>query len=183
MAANAQGVQRKLDEEVVRAYVVVAILKYTHWGQQGAPKQQLTLCSKGQPLSKDYLASAVSTFAHPYVDAFSYYDLDESSSYILSDGTTILPSHCDVLVVGPRFDPDTTELKTPDANQASLTKGETNAFYICDGLSSNANECAVELGLTRGKVSFSVNLNTAESSGTVFSSSLLELAEKIEGRP
>ncbi|WGO96960.1 YfiR family protein [Saccharophagus degradans] len=170
IASSAQGVQRKLDESVVRAYVVVAILKYTQWGQNTQPLDQLTLCSVGEPLSQNYLSNAVRSFAHPNVKAFNYYNLDDKNSYRLEDGTEVKAKHCDVLVVGPEF------------NTRKALGADKSALYICDGLKQGEQDCAVELGLTRGKVSFVVDLNHAQSAGAVFSSSLLELAESIEGR-
>lgn len=168
--SSAQGAQRKLDESAVRAYVVVAILKYTQWGHNTQPLDQLTLCSVGEPLSQNYLSSAVRSFAHPNVKAFSYFNLDDKNTYHLEDGTVIEAEHCDVLVVGPKF----ALRKDSDADKPAL--------FICDGLKQGSHDCAVELGLTRGKVSFAVDLNHAQSAGAVFSSALLELAESIEGR-
>lgn len=170
IGSSAQGTQRKLDESVVRAYVVVAILKYTQWGHSSKPLDKLTLCSVGEPLSQEYLANAVSSFAHPNVASFSYFNLDDKSTGNLPDGSSRGTSSCDVLVVGPRFE------------SKQRASGDKDALFICDGLKQGAQDCAVKLGLTKGKVSFAVNLNHAEASGTVFSSSLLELAESIEGR-
>lgn len=174
--AKAQGVQVKLDESIVRAYVVVAILKYTQWESAGDPIEELTLCSQGEPLSKDYLSKAVSSLAHPHVSQFTYYDLDENQSRERDDGGEIGRDRCDVLVVGPDY--------SGAERPSSSSQEGSAALFICDGADSaqSADACAVQLGLTRGKVSFTVNLTTAETSGAVFSSSLLELAEKIEGR-
>lgn len=61
------------------------------------------------------------------------------------------------------------------AGSATLTVGDLGGFALAGGM--------IELGLTDGKVTFSINRKAAEAAGLKLSAKLLQLGKIVEGNP
>jgi hypothetical protein len=151
---------RHTDEASLRAAVVLGILRYTGWSQAVDRQPDISLCTMGEPES-----------AHPLKQAVKKVQVKGKSATVndLSADQQNAANPCHVVIYGPDARPTGSEdfLKT--------------ALTICDGCKSAHHEAAITLVRRQNRIGFEVDLKQANSSGITFSSSLLELAAKVEG--
>lgn len=82
---------------------------------------------------------------------------------------------CHLLFVAKSEKPRVKEHLAAVAGSATLTVSDTEGFSLAGGM--------IELGLTDGKVTFSINRKAAEAAGLKLSAKLLQLGKIVEGSP
>ncbi|WP_143871620.1 YfiR family protein [Catenovulum sediminis] len=155
-AAPAQALMNQPEEASLRAAVVVGILRYTQLPSRENPS--ILICASGQPSSQDKLQQ-VSPSLKVNAKKLNFKIVEENAKSL---------SDCDLLIIGGKNKLSATLL----ANYSGLS--------VCDGCKTGLKTSVIELINKNNRIGFNVNLGLASKNNIVFSSSLLELANKIE---
>lgn len=147
------------DEVSLRAAVIVGVLRYTQLSL-AADKQVINLCGIGEPISAPKLSSVAADLT---------VGKRNLAYFTLTSLTQVGPQQCDVLIAG----------SAQDVTQ--LNYDSVAALTVCDGCEDGLKNTVIELVRIKNKIRFNVNLVLAEHLKVKFSSSLLELANQIEG--
>jgi len=151
------------EEPKLRAVIVLGILRFTHWPEDAPITSTFYLCTVGHPPSENIL-SQVSGKRQLQNVPIKTLNLSDNSIDI---------SKCNALIVGAG---------KKSQSVKSLLKG--NAGYglltICDSCKVNTGKTHVRLERIENRISFVINRDKAQKSGMNFSSSLLELAVRVE---
>ncbi|WP_017446274.1 YfiR family protein [Gayadomonas joobiniege] len=150
------------DEVSLRAAVIVGVLRYTQLNLEEY-RQNIQICGWHNPISGGKLKAVAPNLTVG----------NRNLIYIaLQSDAELQARHCDVVVIG-EGDSETTNI---------LKSNSIPALTICDGCQTGIENSVLELIRIKNKIRFNVNLELAEKVNIKFSSSLLELANKIKGR-
>lgn len=157
-ACQAAAAQTTLHETEAKAAAVFSFLQYVDW--PGARTDPLDLCVLGNPSS---LLLAAQFQGQPVKGrALAALALDDKLSQL---------ARCDAVFVD--------SANPHDLQRVAASVRQKPVLVIAEGAQSLALGATIALSVAGGKVSFSVNLDAARTSGLSVSSKLLRLARTV----
>jgi len=147
---------RTVDEGMLRAAIIIGIMRYTTWQQ--APEKNINVCLVGKSKSTRYLLALESTLK-----------VHEKSIFVFEYDQQIKNKNgCQVLLLGAKKE-----------RPLSSLKPAKSTLVICDECSINKKKSAVLIRKSSDKIIFDVNTRIAKKYKIKFSSPMLELASKV----
>ncbi|WP_159084250.1 YfiR family protein [Saccharobesus litoralis] len=142
------------DEASLRAAVVLGILRFTEWQPPIDSSKPITICFLGDVQSKDKLVQASSrvTVKGHAVDTKNVISLPQTDV-------------CSVLIIGDEW-------------SGQYPTGVGSQLTVCDSCRFG-NQTAINLVKRNQRIGFEINMPYVQANNISFSSSLLELASRI----